>query len=480
MNCLQALVAIQNTKGSKAKLAKLEELKDTPHLSDVFYMACAGSVNFFHSKVFKQAKGTDHLEANPQQVMELLDAMRNREYPGTNARNIAIQAALCHAHPDDVDLFNRIIKKSLKCGLGESAANAVWGDGFIPHFPVMLIDPHCNKKAAAIVNGRKGAVMQLKSDGVRCIIHGHSNAVTGYSTRQGEELLGLDKVFSEAIQDAIEDTFMDLEPQDKWGIDGEMCVIENGVHNFSKANGIMQRCQDGTATEAEIHSLTYVVWDIYFRDGDESDYEERLFWVEDFISFMPTYLAEKCPTWRVSNIEEVHDKFREIVKTGNEGVVLKSLSNVWKDARVSDCIKYKEKHRASMLVTGWYLGEEGDKYQNVLGGINIESACGMVKSNSGSGITDDQRGILYVGGKAQKDENGHFVRDPDFNIDKYVDAIVEIEYNQRTRNKNLTEEDPFSLRFPIVKALPRVDKTEADTLERMIEEEQNSYGLRTE
>lgn len=475
---LDILESINKEKGKK-KIEELAKHKDNILLQELWYFTY-GRVKFHTNVIVEPSIGDCDAVSNYGAVVALLDKLRCKVVTG-NAAKTLITDTLIELNPRCIEVYNRVIKGNLKCGIGEKAGNEVWGKDFIKPFPVMLISAHCPKKAAKIISNPSGAVMQLKSDGVRCIVHGEYGSGIKFYSRQGEDFHGLSCKFEEAISEFTTSMGACI---GAYQIDGEMVYIgKDGVHDPRKVAGIMNSCIHGTALEDDINSLHYIIWDMT-AENDEVilPYHVRLGLLEDYVprTYESVSPVSVVPSWRVTTLEEVHQKYHEILESGNEGVVLKSLSNVWADKRVIDCIKYKAKHEAEFMITGWYKGEAGNEMCNVIGGYEISSACGKVVANTGSGLTFKDRNILteVVNGKevAVKDADGYFVPNPDIDNDDLLGKIVTIEYNARTLDKK--GRDTYSLRFPIFNGI-RFDKTEADTLETMIAQESSTNGLRT-
>lgn len=471
---LDILESINKEKGKK-KIEVLSKHKDNILLQELWYFTY-GRVKFHTNVIVEPSIGDCGAESNYGVVVSLLDKLRCKVVTG-NAAKLLITDTLSKLNPRCIEVYNRVIKGNLKCGIGEKAGNEVWGKDFIKPFPVMLISAYCPKKAAKIISNPAGAVMQLKSDGVRCIVHGEYQSDIKFYSRQGEEFHGLSDKFEKAIYRFTTNMGTEI---GAYQIDGEMVYIgEDDVHDPRKAAGIMNSCIHGTASEKDIDSLCYIIWDMTAENDDlDMKYDDRISLLQDFAR--DYQCISVVPSWEVTTLGEVHQKYNEILESGNEGVVLKSLSNVWANKRVTDCIKYKAKHQAEFEITGWYKGEEGNEMCNVIGGFNVKSACGKVISNTGSGLTFEDRNILTeeVGGKqvAVKDADGYYIADPSKDNDDYIGKIVTLEYNARTSDKN--GRDTYSLRFPIFKGI-RFDKTEADTLETMIAQELGTNGLRT-
>lgn len=472
---LDILESINKEKGKK-KVVELSKHKDNVLLQELWYFTY-GRVKFNTNVIVDPSIGDCGAVPAYGAVVSLLDKLRCKVVTGNAAKEL-ITDTLSKLNPRCIEVYNRVIKGNLKCGIGEKAGNEVWGKNFIEPFPVMLISAYCPKKAAKIISNPSGAVMQLKSDGVRCIVHGEFNSAIKFYSRQGEEFHGLSHNFEGFISEFTISMGTDI---GGYQLDGEMVYIgEDGIHDPRKAAGILNSCIHGTATEEDVASLHYIVWDMTAEyDDPDLPYNGRLGLLEEHVPCTYTFPMSVVPSWYVSSLEEVHQKYNEILESGNEGVVLKSLSNVWESKRVTDCIKYKAKHQAEFIITGWYQGESGNEMQNVIGGFNLQSSCGKVLANTGSGLTFSDRNVLteMVKGKetAVRDSNGYFVPNPDMDNDDFIGKIVTIEYNARTLDKNGRE--TYSLRFPIFKGI-RFDKTEANTLEEMIEQEESTNGLR--
>lgn len=474
---LDILNSIEKAKGGSKKKLLLQH-KGNLVLQEL-WLFTYGRINLHTRKTVDLSLGDVLFPESYGKVVALLDDLRCKKLSG-NALDAYIKETLECLHPNCIEVYNRVIKGNLRCGIGATVANTVWGKDFIEKFPVMLISPYCPKKAAKIMKG--GAVLQLKSDGVRSICQVSSSPngkIYKFFSRQGEEFLGVDAVLQKQISDILEKAYWCMGKEVSF--DGELTYIdEDGKHQPHIASGIMNKSIMGSATQEELESLTYVVWDLY-SPYDDDDYYDRLEDLQDALKEATSPKVILAETWPVDNLQQVTERYQEIVDKGNEGVVLKSLRNTWKDTRVTDCIKYKEKHQAEFRIVSHYLGESGKEFQNVLGGFHVTSECGSVLSKTGSGLSFEDRGILSGGldkkGKPiyLKDADGNYIKDPAINYEDSHGDILTLEYNKRTKTKG--DRETYSLRFPIVKQF-RMDKDIANTLAEMIEQEEASRGLR--
>lgn len=475
MDILDILKEIEKAKGSR-KQKVLAKYKDHYLLKKVWHL-CYGRHNYRTKKqvdVSKCKGSSSYID-----MIKLLECLINGGDKANSLIKYLEDHMITHFSPNVTEVFNRIISGNLRTGIGATVANKVWGKDFISKYPVMLLSAYCPKKAKKIMESGK-AVLQLKSDGVRGISELRPEDVKFFS-RNGEEFHCLGN-FKPIIRKLVR--YVDSDATDAM-VDGEFSVIEDGVYNPSKASGILNKCIKGTATEDEVDSLTYVVWDLVLpTDEDEGiTYNDRLPDLKSSVHLVGSDKLGMVDSWEVDSLEDVVTKYRKVVDQGNEGVVLKSLDNVWKPTRVSDCIKYKEKHSGSFKIVSWYRGDSGKEFQNVLGGFHVESEDGMVVSKTGSGLSFEDRGIFSNGvdkkGKPvyPKDANGNYIPVDGFEefCNNYISQIVEMEYNKRSKTRDGRE--TYSLRFPIIKEF-RCDKDEADTLHTLVSEEALSRGLK--
>lgn len=487
-NILDILHEIAEAKGAQKKKV-LEDHKENSCLKEL-WLLCYGRTNLHTRKVVEPKSGASCLDF--EKVVTLLKTLQSKKYSG-NAQKDYILTELAELHPDCVEVYNRVITGNLKCGIGAKVANKIWGKSFLKEYPVMLISPYCPKKAAKILES-DCAYLQEKSDGVRGITE-VAWTDDGYTfkafSRQGEEFLSLSEKFLQKHCEFFIHLYL-LQDM-KCFVDGEFCVIdENGKHDPSKASGILNKAIKGTATDEEIDSLTYVVWDTYLEEtvlgeNDEDLYTDRLSDLKKSVNFYNDQRIRLARTWDVATLQDISEIFQKILEEGNEGVVLKSGENTWKDShagsRATDCIKYKEKHQAEFRIKSTYLGKQGNEFQNVIGGFHIESEDGKIVSDMGSGLSLEDRGVLAGGldkkGKPiyLKDDNGFYIPIADFESfrEEYIDQIVTGEYNKRTKDDS--DRETFSLRFPILKQF-RNDKDIANTLEEIIKQEESTLGIR--
>jgi hypothetical protein len=360
-----------------------------------------------------------------------LYGLSSREVTG-NAAIEFLKNLLSSLESDDAKVIERIIDKSLDCGVQVSTANDVW-PGLINEYPCMLCSPFEQKLIDKI---KFPAYAQMKMDGMRFNAIVREGKVE-FRSRNGKQihLLGhLEKEFA-ALAGDVDCVF-----------DGELLVMLEGDIQFADrqtGNGILNKANKGTISDKEAALVHATVWDVipylYFTDGHcPVPYATRFSSLGDLVNAQS---SKDKRIWLVSSeIVETYEKaqeiFNEYLSLGYEGIILKDGSGIWEDKRAKHQIKFKGELECDLKIVA--VEEGTGKYVGLLGAIVCESADGVVKVNVGSGFNDAHRKNLK-----EKDLLG---------------KIVAVKYNARIKNKQGDER----LFLPIFVEV-RNDKDVADT-----------------
>lgn len=411
------------------KIEQLEKHADNETLREVIRLALCPFTQFYQRKI--PAYTCDGTNANIESILPALYDLSSRQVTG-NAAIEYLRMLLSSLNPDDAKVLERIIDKSLDCGVQVSTANSVWS-GLIKEYPVMLCSPFEQKLVDKI---KFPAYVQLKMDGMRF------NAIVRdgkceFRSRNGKEIQLLGN---------LEQEFIDLAGDVDCVFDGELLVMLPGDHQFTDrqtGNGILNKANKGTISAEEAALVHATVWDVIpyvlFSDGYcGTPYSTRFSSLKKLVEKIP---PENKKIWLVAsdmveNIDEANVKFEEYLALGLEGIILKDGSGVWEDKRAKHQIKFKGELECDLKIVA--VEEGTGKYAGMLGAILCESADGVVKVSVGSGFSDAQR-------KQYWKEN-------------IVAKIAAIKYNMRIKNK-LGEESLF---LPIVLEI-RDDKDVADS-----------------
>jgi hypothetical protein len=419
---------------NNSRIYKTEQLRQHVNdetLREVVRLALDPFTQFYQRKIPAYTPAKQNQADSLSSVLSSLYMLYSREVTGHAAIDY-LTKLLSSLNGDDAKVIERIIDKSLDCGVQVSTANEVW-PGLINEYPCMLCSPFEQKLIDKI---KFPAYAQMKMDGMRFNAIVREGKVE-FRSRNGKQihLLGhLEKEFA-ALAGDVDCVF-----------DGELLVMLEGDIQFADrqtGNGILNKANKGTISDKEAALVHATVWDVipylYFTDGHcPVPYATRFSSLSDLVSKQS---SKDKRIWLVaSEIVETYEKaqeiFNEYLSLGYEGIILKDGSGVWEDKRAKHQIKFKGELECDLKIVA--VEEGTGKYAGLLGAIVCESADGVVKVNVGSGFNDAHRKNLK-----EKDLLG---------------KIVAVKYNARIKNKQGDE----SLFLPIFVEV-RDDKDVADT-----------------
>jgi len=410
------------------KLEKLREYQGNETLREVIRLALCPFTQFYQRKI--PTYKCDGTNANIESILPALYELSSRQVTG-NAAIEYLRMLLTSLNEDDAKVLERIIDKSLDCGVQVSTANDVW-PGLITEYPCMLCSPFEQKLVDKI---KFPAYAQMKMDGMRF------NAIVRdgkceFRSRNGKEIMLLGNLEQEfiALAGSIDCVF-----------DGELLVMLEGEHQFADrqtGNGILNKANKGTISAKEAALVHATVWDlipyVQFVDGYcGTPYAKRYSTLQAIISKQK---SDGKKIWNVTStivqtLEEAQEIFQGYLAEGYEGIILKDGNGAWEDKRAKHQIKFKGELECDLKIVA--IEEGTGKYAGMLGAIVCESSDGKIKVNVGSGFNDAHRKNL---GK------------------EILDKIVAIKYNSRIKNK-LGDESLF---LPIFIEI-RDDKDVADS-----------------
>lgn len=424
MNINKFLTAVNSNPSRNFKTAELQRHDNDELLREVIRLALDPFTQFYIRKIpaYTTPPATGYNFKTLSWAIDSLFELSSRALTG-HAGIDHLKNILSSLTADDAKVIERIIDKSLDCGIHKSTANAVW-PGLVKEYPVMLCSPYEQKLVDKI---KFPAMVQCKMDGMRfnaVVIDG----VVEFKSRNGKELNLLGNLAEEfiAMSNGIDCVF-----------DGELVLVKDGVIvDRQTGNGILNKANKGTITSADAAMVNAVIWDVipyvFFIEGHcPVAYSTR------FNTLVNTKLPAKVKLVEysvVSNMESANEIFAKYLEEGQEGIILKDLNGIWEDKRANHQIKFKGELECDLKIVA--VEEGTGKYAGMLGAVVCESADGLVKVNVGSGFSDVQREIYW---------------------EQLIGKIVAVKYNARIKNRAGEE----SLFLPIFVEL-REDKDVAD------------------
>lgn len=435
MSVYKILQQLELTTKKTEKEAILSEHKDNEVLKECFRLTYSPTINFFMKQV--PLTRTKVEEVTLQQALVEIMKLANREVTGNEAK-MFVKTLRESMDYEDSEVIYRILKGDMGCGVGISTINKTW-KGLIVKPPRMGAKS-MNEKSLKALEGKPLAI-ELKSDGSYLAFN------KDLTSRNGNPV-----------------TVETLELHLNCGAFEGFALEGEGVFDLTKAtrevgNGILGKIIKGTASEEEKDGMLYQVWDCidvhhYQSKGKYSvSNVQRRIQLETMYNNYLTFCNDKniepkiqlIPRTEDVTIETAHEVFQDYVKEGFEGAILKDMSAGWSDnGKPTCCVKLKRKDPADLLVVDIYEGVKG-KALGKLGGVSLESECGRIKVNCGSGFSDEEREFYWN------------------NPNEMLGKIVEVEYDSITKDKKTLQESLF---LPIYKKL-REDKLEADSYDEI-------------
>ena len=436
MSILNALAA------DNSRLAKEAILKDNLNnqlLKDVIKLALDPFTQFYIRKI---PEYTLNLNIKKQDTLDKgilrLNLLSSRTLTG-HAGIDHLRVILGDLSPSDAGVIERIIAKDLRCGVSDATVNKIW-PGLIPEYPCMLASAYDQKLVDKVVFP---AIAQLKMDGMRfnAVV---KNGVCEFRSRNGKEI--------EIPDPSIRLPFVHM--ADFYGLDmvfdGELVVVdETGqICDRKTGNGILNKAVKGTMSVQEAVNVRATLWDAItlegFQAGKEAEaYHVRLGKLCNAVSDMKNVKAhlghyvDMVYSKQVDNLLAAQKLFNRFLAEGQEGIILKTRDGIWENKRSRSLIKFQGERECDLKVVGW---EEGTgKNVGRLGALVVESDCGGIRVNVGTGFSDRDRDTITAGNS--------------------IGRIVAIKYNARIKDKN---SDVESLFLPVFVEF-REDKTTADT-----------------
>lgn len=192
--------------------------------------------------------------------------------------------------------------------------------------------------------------------------------------------------------------------------------------NLKISEEIKQKEQEFIEIDKALH---FVIWDSLTLQEFEAGISTRPYTERFGEAIKATFMTSKLKpvsSYRVYSMKEAQAIADEFISEGGEGAVVKKLDAIWQDGTSKDMVKIKEVYDADLYCVGIKLGK--GKYEGKIGSLILQTSCGRIEVDCGSGLTDIDR-------------NKH--------PDEFIGKIIEIQYNKFIQSK---KDKPASLYLP--------------------------------
>lgn len=394
-------------------------------------------------------------EQSTHELYVTLDALSSRIITGGEALEY-VRNFLLEANQTIRELFELVIGRDIRAGVGVGIIDEVYKDLIesIPYCKCSKLDEKTLERFDTIPDG---FLTQLKADGVFSYIIIQDGEVS-FLTRAGTQWTS-NKLSKE------------LKHLHNCVIVGEALIIEDGkvfdrktgnglLTKFIKRESTLETLEDKAKsgrTKAKLDlaekrdefnwidsTINFQVWDSLTLEEFENGLSTRPY-TERFgeairLSFM-TQSLQPIPSYRVYSMKEAQAIADEYISEGFEGAVVKKLDTIWEDGTSKDMVKIKEVYDVDLYCVGIKLGK--GKYKGKIGSAILQTSCGRIEVDCGSGLTD-------------RDRNKH--------PDEFIGKIIEIQYNKFIQSK---KDKPASLYLPRFIEV-REDKNTATSYEEIV------------
>ena len=378
MHLFEVIGELKSNSGSIAKREILTNLDSSLEsqfktFSDLVY-------NPYRNYYIKKVPNPTSVGSNTilsESSINTLNRISSREVTG-NAAISEISSLINSLTEYDQKLLELILKRTLDCGVSVTTVNKIWPK-LIPTFNVMLCTP-LNEKSIKKINWP--AYVQVKYDAARVAIIVKEGNIT-YFTRNG-------KVYNIENPQLDADILSIADGKDVH-IDGEL-YQESGDRVSS--NAVTTKFVRNTATAEDNLKVRIVLWDLVdltgFNEGkDKTPYSIRLHKLTEKVLTVNSDYVTIATTKELVTIEQAKEWSNELIREGEEGVIIKNKDAVWEGKRSAHCIKIKEELESDLKIVSLEYGQ--GKFTNACGAIQCESSDGKVKVSVGSGLNDELR-----------------------------------------------------------------------------------------
>lgn len=438
MNSSQLFDLIETIAASPKKTDKERLLKeaDCPELRQVLVAAYNPRINYYIKKV--PSSGVYQKENFSDFTWLMLDSLSKREVTGNEALN-ELEATLDFLNLKSKELLSRIIKRDLRCGINVSSINKVFKD-LIPDTPYMRCSL-LSKVDTSKWDWAKGVFSQTKFDGMFCNVTVLDGLVL-LTSRQGSEFPI--EEFVDLAEHMLE--FAEVGYQ----YHGELLMIDPDGNVLPReiGNGLLNSVLKGGVIPAD-HYIKFIAWDMVELDvieGNKKCVDEYWKRLRQLNQVQQSEVFEVSKTRILHSLDEAYSHYQELLDQGQEGSIIKNPNMLWRDGTSKEQLKLKLEFEVDLRIVGFNPGN--GKNAATFGSISMESSDSLVRVDV-SGMSDDLR--VYA----------HLHRE------ELLDTIASVKANDITKSK------PASLYLPRLVEF-RLDKSEADSFERIVEQRENA------
>lgn len=436
------ITRLASTAKRKEKEQILTEIKES-HLNEEFKRVAFLALDPRHRFNIVEYDESEILNEGSSQELSLSEGLDiiengllNEGLLGNDAKKLLFDTT-GKLSSDDKTVLKHVIDRTLKCGVSDKTINKVWENLVYVH-PYRRCSSFSKKNMTKVV---LPAYSQLKEDGMYVDIVVH-NGIVEYRSRVGGY-----------FQWNTKKNDSDLSEQcSEYVLMGEALVLDDDgtIMERKKGNGYLN------GDDVDPERIIFSIWDA-IPYSDWVSRKSKQTYDETYKIMVP--MVEKLSnsfrvvdTRMVHCVEDIVSHFKDNIRKGLEGSVIKNTNSVWKDGTSTDHIKIKIIFDVELEVVEVYEGQKGKKYEGMAGGLRCR--------------TSDHKMLVDVGGGFKDNERSKYFDNPEDIVGKIV-TVKACDISKTDDNEYYTLINPRFIE-------ERNDKSEADNLERVNEQKEAS------
>lgn len=415
----------------------------------------------YHIKKIPTVISYGHGDHSITEMYSLLEQLKQREITGNQAQEV-MREYLLNTNQVIRELFELAIGRDIRAGVGVGIINEVY-KGLIEETPYMRCSSLDEKTLERFDTLPGGFLTQDKLDGQFSYII-KANDTVYMLTRAGtvwtsdslkEDMVKCpDGVY---IGEAL--IYREGRPLDRKTGNG---MITSYIKREATLESLQEKIYQETSRkksdklqselkvkefefEQTDKALHFVIWDSLTLEEFEEGISTRPYTERFGEAIKATFMTSKLkpvPSYRVYSMKEAQAIADEFISEGGEGAVIKKRDAIWQDGTSKDMVKIKEVYDADLYCIG--IKEGKGKYKGKIGSLILQTSCGRLEVDCGSGLTDLDR-------KKSPEE--------------FIGKIIEIQYNKFIQSK---KDKPASLYLPRFVEV-REDKNTTTSYEEIID-----------
>ena len=444
-----AIIAARNTSSKNEKIAILTAAK-SDDLKNFLSVVYEPRINFFQSKVDTKTHNPDDDSGvsptfDADFLSEVVATLNGRRLTG-NAAKRWLTAQWHNLRSDwERELLEMLIARDVKAGFSGNTVNKVFGAGTVTDVPYM----RCSLPKDAKLSGfswKDGVFSQIKADGMFAAINVEEDGTIAITSRNGSPF----PVDVEAFR-SLKVELVNLVPMGVQ-VHGELLVEKDGeLLPRQESNGHLNTLLKSGEIDTGLRVI-FDCWDAIpiveakAKNKYKVPYQRRFHNLQNWIGAYKTVSLRLIETKMVFSLGQAYAHYASALERGLEGTIVKNPSMIWEDTTSKFQVKLKLEFEVDLEV---YDYEEGKgKAAGTLGALRCRTSDGKLEVKVGSGFTDAMRKDIWD------------LRDL---------RIITVKSNSIMPP---TRKETYSLFLPIF-VEQRLDKTEADSLER-VQDQYNS------